>query len=110
MGLVKTNLIDNGMKLLNHKPTFFCQNGIYKSQLDAIFSNKVDKISKLIQVKGTLSDHDVIGCIREMNITEVEEKFFFSRDLNKLNPDELNAKIIDHNLYQEALSDNNSDQ
>merc|ERR1712055_1202052 len=96
MALVKCNLTDNGMKLTNKEPTFFRQNGIYKSQLDIIMTNKINKISEIIQVNGTLSDHDVIGVIRKMKITNVEEIFYFSRDLNKLNPDELNSKVINH--------------
>merc|ERR1712055_695574 len=74
MALVKCNLTDNGMKL----------------------TNKLNKISEIIQVNGTLSVHDVIGVIRKMKITNVEEIFYFSRDLNKLNPDELNSKVINH--------------
>ena len=113
INIIKNDLINNGLKLLNNKPTFYRDNNQYSSQLDVVMANKINKINKIIQIKGTdyadNADHDIIGCIRTMNVSITEEKYFYSRDLNNLNFEEINMKVINHELYNEALTGINSD-
>ena len=52
MNIIKNNLIDKGVKLLNNQPTF--RRTDYTSQLDVIFSNRPQKLTiylKMINLK-----------------------------------------------------------
>ena len=98
MKSIKVNLIEQGMKLMNHKPTFIHDN--YTSQLDNIFVNNSSKISKIIQISDSLSDHDIIGVQRLMNITQVEEQYVMVRNLKILT---LNHYIIKYYLIQSIM-------
>ena len=44
MKLIHASLINNNLKLINNKTTF--KRGEYKSQLDAIFTNKPQKVTE----------------------------------------------------------------
>ena len=101
MKSIKVNLLEKGMKLMNNSPTFHRDN--YSSQLDNIFVNNSSKISNIIQISDTPSDHDIIGLQRIMKCSQVEEQYLLVRNLNKIEPFEANNKVITHPLISQKL-------
>ena len=66
MKLIQQNFINNNLKLINNKTTF--KRGEHKSQLDAIFTNKPQKVIEINQFENVASDHQLISCNRVMNV------------------------------------------
>ena len=105
--VMKTNLLDKGMVILNKKETF--NRGDYKSQLDGIISNKPNKIKTVVTHDNLPSDHKGVSAVRSMNIKKAEEPYLKSRNLKKCEDFDMNNKIVNHDKYLSTLTTKNVD-
>ena len=107
MKLIHKNLINNNLKLINNKTTF--TRGEHKSQLDAIFTNKPQKVIEIKQYENIESDHQLLSCNRVMNIQCAEERYIKIRNFTNINTTEWNIEILAHNLYEDTLNSINTE-
>ena len=108
MNILKSNLIDKGINLLNDKHTF--RRTDYSSQLDVIFSNRPQKINNISQNDELDSDHSSITCTRNININSAEERLILVRNFKNIDPVNLNLQILTHEKYQPTLISSNANE
>ena len=69
---IKDIFMLNGYKQLVTKATRITENS--KTLIDTIFTNKPENISKTDTIPTSLSDHDMVGCVRKLNHLKYESK------------------------------------
>ena len=73
-------------------------------------TNKTDKIKNNYQIHDEESDHDPIVLIRQMKVDQTEEKYINVRNIKEIDKDLINNDILNHSIYMENLTENNSDK
>ena len=75
---IKDIFMLNDYKQLVTKATRIIENS--KTLIDTIFTNKPENISKTYTIQNSLSDHDMVGCVRKLNHLKYESKILHCRN------------------------------
>ena len=100
---LKSIIKTNGLKQLVKEPTRITDES--KTLIDVVCSNAPQRISDIKIIPSTLSDHDLIGCVRKMHHIKYEPKIIKCRNYTNYNPDAFCDDIRNHdftNLYQSS--------
>ena len=106
--LTQEKLINNGMYLMNRKPTR-SDKGTHKC-MDHYYSNRPEKVKEITQEYFSSSDHSVVELIRHMKIENSEEVFINKRNWKDIDFKEINAMIINDPFYIDMLEDEDPDK
>ena len=81
--------------LYDYKQLFTKANRITKDSktLIDIFTNKLENISKPNTIPTTLSDHDMVGCVRKLNHLKYESKTIHCRNYKDYDPKALQKDL-----------------
>ena len=99
----KTTITQNGFKQLIKKPTRITQTS--STLIDLIITNKPSTISKSDVIATSLSDHDMVACVRKLNPQKFESRTIKCRNYANYNPTNLNDEILTIDwqpVYQET--------
>lgn len=99
----KEVIMQNGFKQLIKKPTRITQTS--STLIDLIITNRPSTISKSDVIATSLSDHDMVACVRKLNFQKFESRTIKCRNYANYNPTNLNDEIstIDWQpVYQET--------
>ena len=81
----------NGYKQLVTKATRITENS--KTLIDTIFTNKPENISKTDTIPTSLSDHDMVGSVRNLNHLKHESKTINFRNYKDYDPKALQKDL-----------------
>ena len=81
----------NGYKQLVTKATRITENS--KTLIDTIFTNKPGNISKTDTIPNSLSDHNMVGCVRKLNHLKYESKTLHCRNYKAYDPKTLQKDL-----------------
>ena len=76
-------MVNNGLKIMNHKTARHCVNQ-RSSLLDLILSSDPESISNVKSIKTGLSDHDGLLCHINCKDVHIQPQFIISRDFSKM--------------------------
>ena len=88
---IKDIFMLNGYKQLVTKATWITENS--KTLIDKIFTNKPENISKTDTIPTSLSDHDMVGCVRKLNHLKYESKTIHWRNYKDYDPKALQKDL-----------------
>ena len=88
---IKDIFMLNGYKQLVTKATWITENS--KTLIDKIFTNKPENISKTDTIPTSLSDHDMVGCVRKLNHLKYESKTIHCRNYKDYDPKTLQKDL-----------------
>ena len=92
---IKDIFMLNGYKQLVTKATWITENS--KTLIDKIFTNKPENISKTDTIPTSLSDHDMVGCVRKLNHLKYESKTIHWRNYKDYDP-----KVLQKDLQEQS--------
>ena len=81
---IKDIFMLNDYKQLITKATRITENS--KTPIDTIFTNKPENISETDTIPTSLSDHDMVGCVRKLNHLKYESKTIHCRNYKDYDP------------------------
>ena len=88
---IKDIFMLNDYKQLVTKATRIIENS--KTLIDTIFTNKPENISKTYTIQNSLSDHDMVGCVRKLNHLKYESKILHCRNYKAYDPKALQKDL-----------------
>ena len=88
---IKDIFMLNGYKQLVTKATRITEDS--KTLIDTIFTNKPENISKTDTIPTSLSDHDMVGCVRKLNHLKYESKTLHCRNYKNYDPKALQKDL-----------------
>ena len=88
---IKDIFMLNDYKQLVTKATRIIENS--KTLIDTIFTNKPENISKTYTIQNSLSDHDMVGCVRKLNHLKYESKILHCRNYKDYDPKALQKDL-----------------
>ena len=91
---IKDIFMLNGYKQLVTKATRTTEDS--KTLTDTIFTNKPENISKTDTLPTSLSDHDVVGCVRKLNHLKYKSKTIHCRNYKDYDPKALQKDLQEH--------------
>lgn len=100
---VKNILTIHGFKQLITKPTRVTKNS--KTLIDIIATNK-ENISKTDVIPVSLSDHDMVICVRKLNHMKYKTRYVTSRNYTKYDPGQL-QRDLKNTDFSDVFNENN---
>ena len=88
---LKCVLSSNGFKQLVKSPTRVTKET--RTLIDVILTTREENIAKTIVAPLSLSDHDLIGCVRKVNHQKVDPRTITCRNYSKYDPEALKREL-----------------
>ena len=88
---LKDNIALQGMKQIVKEPTRTTKDS--QTLIDVILTNRPDNLCSANVILSSLSDHDIIGCKREINNIKMSDIIINCRDYKNYDPTKINAEL-----------------